>query len=166
MSNFKKAGLIVFGVFVVVLAIYAFSPLLYDKEVNESVGEISGKPAQETMMLPESETVNSIETLKQGEFVGVAGHDAKGSAKILKSGNKYFIRLEDDFEATNGPDLYVYLGNDGRYDPAAEVSRLKGNVGGQNYEIPESLNANQYNGVWIWCKAFSVEFGKAVLNSL
>ncbi len=94
-----------------------------------------------------------------GSFEGLENHKASGKATVISINATDYIRLEDDFLVTNGPDLYVGLGKDGTY--GTEVARLKGNIGGQNYQIPKNLDLNQYNEVWIWCKAFSVPFGKA-----
>ncbi|MDP2651294.1 MAG: DM13 domain-containing protein, partial [bacterium] len=44
------------------------------------------------------------------------------------------------------------------------VAKLKGNIGSQNYELPPEINLEDYNEVWIWCRAFSVGFAKAVLT--
>ena len=87
-------------------------------------------------------------------------------AKLLKlEDGTYAVRFEDDFEVTNGPDLFVYLGKDGTYDKGAVLGRLKGSMGGQNYIIPSSIIATAYNEVWVWCRAFGVKFGSAQLLS-
>lgn len=154
--------LIFIGLLIAGLGIYAFSPLLYDTKVSESLKEIQMPMADATNLNQEAQ--DEIKTLKEGIFTGLKGHDAKGTVKILEIDGKKYLRLEDNFEVTNGPDLYVYLGKDGRYNPKAEIARLKGNVGGQNYEIPASVDLNDNNEVWIWCKAFSVEFARAILK--
>ncbi|MDQ3883960.1 MAG: DM13 domain-containing protein, partial [Thermoproteota archaeon] len=41
---------------------------------------------------------------------------------------------------------------------------LKGNIGNQNYDIPEGTDLSRYDTVLIWCKAFSVLFGGAKLE--
>lgn len=169
----RKTVIIILGVFLIVLGAYAFSPLLYDKKVNESLEEISqvsnqsdqqaDQPVENDINLANDNNAGPV-VLKEGEFEGVAGHSGKGTAKIIKSGDQYFLRFEDDFEATNGPDLYVYLGNNNKFDPETEIGRLKGNVGGQNYEIPSNIDISKYSEAWIWCKAFSVDFAKAELK--
>ncbi|MDQ5912256.1 MAG: hypothetical protein QG568_471, partial [Patescibacteria group bacterium] len=60
-----------------------------------------------------------------------------------------------------GPDLYVGFGKNGQYVKGSEISKLKGNIGSQNYEIPSSVDLNQYDSVWVWCKAFSTPFIRA-----
>ena len=83
---------------------------------------------------------------------------------VIQVGEKYIIRLEDNFAVANGPDLYVGLGKDGTYGKGTEVGKLKGNLGSQNYEVPAGVNLLDYNEVWIWCRAFSVGFAKAKLT--
>ena len=104
-----------------------------------------------------------------GEFVGVNDgiHNAEGQVKVLKLNDSAtnFLRLED-FKATNGPDLYVYLSTDKSASEFVNLGRLKGNVGNQNYEIPEGTDLSKYTTVLIWCQAFSVLFGSAELEQV
>lgn len=107
---------------------------------------------------------SDIRGVGQGTFEGLAGHSASGRASLLRIGETFYVRLEDDFRVTNGPDLVIGFGKNGTYDKTSMLAELKGNEGGQNYEVPDSVNAALYNEVWIYCRAFSVPFGKAVLN--
>ncbi len=102
--------------------------------------------------------------LRSGSFIGVENHGAEGSAKIVSVGDKKYVRFEDNFNVTNGPDLFVYLGKDGKYDSSANLGALKGNIGSQNYEIPAGIDLSKYNEVWVWCRAFGVGFGVAKLK--
>ena len=101
-----------------------------------------------------------------GNFVGVNDgiHNAEGIAKVisLQQGSN-ILRLEN-FKATNGPDLYVYLGTDKSASDFVSLGRLKGNIGNQNYDIPGGTDLSKYNTVLIWCRAFSVLFGSAQLT--
>jgi len=149
----KKIIIAVLIIAVLGVGYWLVSPLFIDKIVSEKLEDIM--PEQ---MIPEAEAVVS-----NGSFSGLQGHNAQGTAKLLKINGKYFVRFEDDFRMTNGPDLFVYFGKDGKYAREAELGRLKGNIGGQNYEVPANLNPSDYNEVWVWCRAFSVAFGKAQL---
>ena len=86
----------------------------------------------------------------------LAVNDGKTEHRIL--------RLEN-CKSTNGPDLYVYLSKDARSisDGYIELGRLKGNIGNQNYHIPDDVNLGEYSYALIWCKQFSVLFGYANL---
>lgn len=102
-----------------------------------------------------------------GNFVGVNDgiHNAEGLAKVisLQQGSN-ILRLEN-FKATNGPDLYVYLSADKSTSDFVSLGKLKGNIGNQNYDIPDGTNLSKYNTVLIWCRAFSVLFGSADLKN-
>lgn len=106
--------------------------------------------------------------LHVGEFVGVNDgiHNALGQVKVLElNDSTNFLRLED-FKATNGPDLYVYLSTDKSASNFVNLGRLKGNVGDQNYEIPNGTDFSKYDTALIWCQAFSVLFGSAELEPM
>lgn len=143
------------------IAYWLGSPLFINKKVSEKITDIQSS-APETVSAAPSMTV-----VAQGNFIGADNfHKAEGTAKLIKANNKYFIRLEDDFKTTNGPDLFVYFGKNGAYAKEARVSALKGNIGSQNYEVPENINPVDYTEVWIWCRAFFVPFGHASLQQI
>ena len=101
-----------------------------------------------------------------GTFVGVNDgiHNAEGMAKVIRLDDSNMILRLENFKATNGPDLYVYLATDKSASDFVDLGRLKGNIGNQNYEIPEGTDFSRYDTVLIWCKAFSVLFGSAELE--
>ena len=113
-----------------------------------------------------STIAGEVSTAYAGTFVGVNDgiHSAEGQAKLIQLGDGInFLRLED-FRSTNGPDLYVYLSTDKSASDIVNLGRLKGNVGDQNYEIPDGTDLSKYTTVLIWCQAFSVLFGSAELQ--
>lgn len=152
---------------------WLLSPLWIDRQVSESLADIEadqrGLSADErgTDIVPagpDGSAYSPPSVLKQGTFVSLAGHSAEGTATLVKVGEKYYVRFEDDFKMTNGPDLFVHFGKRGEYAAEARLGALKGNVGGQNYEVPEGIDPLLYDEVWVWCRAFAVPFGKAVLE--
>jgi hypothetical protein len=119
--------------------------------------------------MPEAAATLGNTSLLIGEFVGVNDgiHNAEGLAKVIQldDASSMILRLEN-FEATNGPDLYVYLASDDSASDFVNLGRLKGNIGNQNYDIPEGTDFSRYDTVLIWCQAFSVLFGSAKLEPL
>jgi hypothetical protein len=107
----------------------------------------------------------------QGHFTDADSfHKGSGRATIyqLPDGN-HVLRLEE-FSVTNGPDLHVLLaghpaptGRDelGNY---LELGSLKGNMGNQNYEIPDDTDLSQFKSIVIYCKPFHVVFSTATLG--
>lgn len=99
-----------------------------------------------------------------GSFIGRA-HPTTGLAKVITDGNQRFLRFEG-FETDNGPDLNVYLATgspDGSPEDFIDLGDLKGNIGDQNYELPDDVDLDRYTTVFIWCVRFSVAFGTAPL---
>lgn len=157
LSKIKLFIVLISIVVIVGIGYWLISSLFIDKRVQESVEEIMGT----------GDSLGSndeLETVRTGQFIDADNfHKSEGTATLLKIGKKYFIRLEDNFKTTNGPDLYVYFGKNGQYDSSAQLGRLKGNMGSQNYEVPAEIDPMQFDEVWIWCRAFSVAFGHAKL---
>mgnify|MGYP001558328501 CR=1 FL=1 len=154
-NKFWKVFWIVFAIVAVGVGYWLVAPLFIDKEVSETMEDIK-------VMAPAG---SGQIIVSQGNFTNADNfHKGEGTVKLIKVGDKYFVRFEDDFKVTNGPDLFVHFGKDGKYSSEARLGALKGNIGGQNYEVPEGINVEDYNEVWVWCRAFSVPFASAVLR--
>ncbi len=176
----KKLILVLGGVVVLTVAYWLVSPLFITTKVDETMEDIANPASNSNIVVPTDTAktqlaapssavttappVAELATVKTGSFEGLASHNAQGTAKLIKSGERYFMRLENDFKVTNGPDLFVHFGKNGEYAAEARLGKLKGSKGGQNYEVPPEINPENYNEVWVWCRAFSVPFGKAVLK--
>ena len=113
-----------------------------------------------TKNTPQNQTEPTI--LKTGQFEGLLGHQASGTAKIIKANNMIFLRFEN-FQVTNGPDLHVYITSDGNVQNGIHLSKLKGSVGDQNYLL-ENIDVGVYNTVIVYCQPFGVYFGQAKLS--
>src|SRR5262245_38473838 len=135
---------------------YAFRPerLFINQRVNEQFPTASA-------------ATNKLAT---GQFHSGA-HETKGTATIFQLANgKKTLRLTD-FATSNGPDVHVYLvaANDAKDNETVtkagfvDIGSLKGNIGDQNYDLPENTDLTKYRAVTIWCKRFSVNFGTAPL---
>ncbi|WP_220462862.1 DM13 domain-containing protein, partial [Nitrosopumilus sp. b2] len=118
----------------------------------------------ETMM---DETIKHVTSVVySGTFVGVGDgiHDAQGIAYTIPLDDGSNVLRLENFQSTNGPDLYVYLATDDNASEFLNLGELKANRGNQNYEIPDDADLTKFNKVLIWCKAFSVLFGSAELS--
>lgn len=157
-----KKTLILIGVVIALgVAYWLVAPLFIENRVSESLEDIVETPDVGSESTPQADMP---QTVSQGTFVSLAGHSAEGTATLIKVGEKYYVRFEDDFQMTNGPDLFVHFGKGGAYAAEARLGALKGNIGGQNYEVPDGIDPLAYDEVWVWCRAFAVPFGKATLN--
>jgi|SRR3989338_7818395 len=103
-------------------------------------------------------------TFREVDFI----HKGSGRAMLIESDGQIILRFED-FEVTNGPDLYVYLakgenptGDLKSLGDYIDLGLLKGSKGNQNYELPNYSDG--YSTVVIWCKKFGVLFTYAVMK--
>jgi Electron transfer DM13 len=155
-----------YGVIAVAVAVLVIAPTLFDKEVNERV--VTGAPASQAQGRggPEAPARGNVQ-LAAGSFVSIA-HEGSGNAAVveLPSGERKLTLT--DFETDSGPDLRLYVSTG---DPAngdlgefEDLGALKGNVGNQQYTLPERLDLDRYSTVVVWCRAFSVAFTSAGLE--
>jgi hypothetical protein len=157
----KRPLLIALGLIALIGGWALFRPelLFIDKTVNESLPGGSAAASDSGAM-----------TLAQGNFHSVA-HETKGTATIHRLANgKRVVRLTD-FETSNGPDVHVFAvaANDAsdsetvKQSGYVDLGSLKGNVGDQNYDLPDNLDLSKYRAITIWCNRFNVNFGTAPL---
>jgi hypothetical protein len=181
------------GSVVVVVAFLAFRPdkLFLDDAVDESLDEAFAPLATTTTAPPVSTTTTAVPAapedgtsttatttttteapsdptaVTRGAFYGI-DHSAEGTATIYEQDGRFVLRFEDDTDIQNGPDLYVWVLPSEDYEgetPAAyiDLGRIKGNVGGQNYELPPEFDPAVHRNVLIWCLRFSAPFAAVPL---
>jgi hypothetical protein len=168
------------------------SPLFLDKTVNESFPLTATATVPADMTREEAEKIMADAAavddapmdeampermgpvaVKRGEFRDADNfHRGTGVATIYRLDDGSHLLRFEDFRVTNGPDLRVLLSpglevhsrsdlNDAGY---VEVGKLKGNVGSQNFEIPDAVDVGEQMTVVIYCKPFQVLFSVAVLT--
>ncbi|SEO37962.1 DM13 domain-containing protein [Trujillonella endophytica] len=167
------AALVVIALAAFVLVWFQPQKLFYDDEVSEALPSVAAPPADEQAgggageQTPEPPPAPV--DLATGSFVS-REHETTGTARIVQlADGQVIVRLEG-FETSNGPALYVYLsqnpaeGTEAAFDDDfVDLGALKGNVGDQNYVVPEGVDATGYTSVVIWCDRFDAAFGAADL---
>ena len=146
--TYVVAGVI--GLAVLGFAYYAISPLFRHVRLDEAApvssrgasqgGEATGAP-----------------------ITGTTGHPASGSARIVESGGKRYLRYEN-LQTINGPDLYVYLAKDVDAKEYISLGVIRATEGNVNYDIPAEVDLSTYRYALTWCKQFSVLFNYADLG--
>ena len=100
-----------------------------------------------------------------GTFVGASNHVTKGTVTVTKNADgTATVTLESDFWFDGAPDPRVGFGNNGKYTKGTDISLLQANTGKQTFVVPASINVDDVNEVYIWCKRFAVPLGVASLN--
>ena len=122
----------------------------------------TSKPPTTTQPAPSEPTV-----IASGDFFGI-DHSAEGTAAVYEQDGRYVLRFEDDTDIQNGPDLYVWVLESGDYESGTppeyiDLGKIKGNVGGQNYELPAEYDPELHRFVLIWCLRFATPFAAAPL---
>ena len=102
-----------------------------------------------------------------GSFYGI-DHSAEGTASVYEQDGDFVLRFEDDTDIQNGPDLYVWVLPSADYEGGTppdyiDLGKIKGNVGGQNYELPANFDPAVHRSVLVWCLRFGVPFAAAPL---
>lgn len=132
--------------------------------IASTVGYYLASPLFISQSVSENPPGANSQVLVVGTFAGADSfHRASGTAKIIQLDNGSRILRLESFSATNGPDLYVYLSADQQAQDYVSLGRLKGNIGDQNYDLAVSADLSRYKYVLIWCQAFRVLFGSALL---
>ncbi len=188
-KNLKVVLFILLILVVLSVTWYLASPLFVDKVVNEEhpfevvVKEMPKEEISESILLEQNltkednttiineakeEVIEEESTVANIDLIGSftdadSFHKVSGMTKVISNQDKKFLRFEN-FESTNGPDLFVYLATDERATDFISLGELKGNIGDQNYELDNSIDLEKYNKVLIWCKQFGVLFGSSELN--
>ena len=112
--------------------------------------------------------------LKSGSFRDADSfHKGSGRATIYQTPDGARLLRLEDFQTTNGPELHVVLSQSPNPQSSAEVKspgyldlgKLKGNIGNQNYPIPNGTDVGAQMSVVIYCKPFSVVFSVASLSA-
>lgn len=157
----------VIGTIVAIVATLGYTSLT-DRVVDEDVAVAGPAPTTRTTQAERAEPAPVNVELASGAFRGLA-HATEGTAAAIELAEGGRVLTLTGFETDNGPDLFVYLvagevdGN-GEGSGFVDLGGLKGNIGDQQYSIPEDVDLARYSSVVIWCRAFSAGFGVAELS--
>lgn len=109
---------------------------------------------------PSAKIAKNAEIAAKGLFAGQSDVKTFGSASLGKTGNGWFVILNDDFRYGGSEAPKVGLGNNGYKTELARLSSFKGR---QVYAIPASVNIDEVSEIWIWDAAGKKGTGLASL---
>lgn len=155
------------GVLVLAFAYYAVSPVWRVTTANDALPEAKpggGAMVEKTATSSQPDTGAAMKNSGvPGTVTGTLGHPASGTARIITTGDKNYVRYEN-FQTLNGPDIYVYLAKDLGAKEYVSLGRVKATEGNINYEIPSNVHIADYKYVLTWCQRFGVLFNSAPLQ--
>ncbi len=112
---------------------------------------------------PVSATAGSGVT--KGTFAGASDHITTGGVQVVKTANGgAVVILDSDFSLDGAPDPRVGFGKDGKFSDASDLGVLQNIKGLQIYVVPATVNVDDFNEVYIWCKKFGVPLGVATVH--
>jgi hypothetical protein len=148
------------GVVVAGILWWTIAPLFTNVVVDDVLD-----PEIEALLTAEPVDNEVPSTLVRGPFsvVDTPTHPATGVVRVIESPEQQLIRFEN-YDGTNGPDLRIYLATDLEATEFVDLGEAKGNQGNINYEVPDTVNIDDYQYVLTWCRAFGVLFDYAELE--
>jgi len=149
--------------------LYWFEPqaLFIDQTVDEDAPDAVAGSMPEATDDAEAEPAMTL----SGSFRSI-DHETSGKATLSEAGDGHHYVRFADFRTENGPDVVVYLstaestasGTQFTQD-FVDLGALKGNIGNQNYQVPDGTDLEKFKSVVVWCRRFNVAFGAAPLNA-
>ena len=103
--------------------------------------------------------------LASGKFSGEDGHDGRGIATVVREANGARTLTFTEFDVDPGAKVVVWLTQDETsFDDRVDLGTLKGNVGDQQYDIPDDADLRKYDTVVLYCTPFTVRIAVAPLG--
>lgn len=152
----KKIFVLVVLVLTASVSYILISPLFITVTVNDVVPIPTPSEAPTATSEPTTARVYPI--------TDTAAHPATGTIRLIESPTETIVRFEN-YQGTNGPDLFVYLAKDLEATEFISLGRARGNEGNINYSVPEGVDLADYPYVLTWCRTFGVLFDYAEIGS-
>ena len=102
--------------------------------------------------------------IRTGMLAGAGSHQAAGMASVTKDQSGHKTLNLREIRVDQVPDGRVYLAKNGDYRTGIELGKLTQFSGTVDFQIPGTVNLEEYDSVVIWCKKFNVEIGRASLG--
>ena len=105
------------------------------------------------------ETIGAT-TQRMGSFRGLSSYTVEGGFTLFEDQGALMLRLEEDFQASNGPGLYLYLASSATsVTGGVQLGALEMTTGSQLYTVPDGVTLETYDFVIVYCQPFGVPFG-------
>ena len=101
---------------------------------------------------------------RSGSFSGLNGHTVTGAVTVIETADGWEIRLAEDFSFDGAPDPRVGFGRDGAFVDPTDFDRLRSNSGAYVYQVPDDIDPEAFNEVYIWCRRYTVPLAVAQIE--
>ena len=105
---------------------------------------------------------------RKGSLSGRKGYNVVGTVEVKKVGGKTIVSLKDDYvfdPAKNPPDIKIGFGNGETYAKGSKIhDKLSVKEGAAEFEVPASIDTDQFSELYIYCEKFTVILAVAPLN--
>ena len=106
--------------------------------------------------------------VRKGTLSGRRGYEVVGSVELIKDGGTTKVVLKDDYvfdPSKNPPDIKIGFGNGEAYAEGSKIhDKLTVKSGAATFEVPASIDTDQFSELYIYCEKFSVILGVAALK--
>ncbi len=116
------------------------------------------------IMLMETPMDTAAVQQQAGQFMNGPYGTVTGQAVLFRNNNGTFEILLENFNTTNGPDLYVYLSKEIMPANFILLEKLRSTNGSQVYSVPGTPDFSQFKYVCIHCRQYNHLFGYAELR--
>lgn len=104
-------------------------------------------------------TKSDARFVKLAQLTALKGYEASGTAILVESADKSFVRLEN-LNITPGIDQHVFLTKDGSASSGVDLGPLKATRGSQNYDAT-GVDTEMYNVVIVYSKTLDAHYAHA-----
>lgn len=112
-----------------------------------------------------TEVATGGEVVAEAALKGRSGKRVRGVATLERAEDGgYLLRLSGDFSLSRVPDPTIGFAKGGRYVDASEFTELASFSGEQLYKVPAEIDPTAFDGLFIWCREFSVPLAFASLR--
>lgn len=105
---------------------------------------------------------------RKGSLSGRKGYNVVGTVEVKKVGGKTIVALKDDYvfdPNKNPPDIKIGFGNGEKYSKGSKIhDALTVKSGAAEFEVPASINTDDFSELYIYCEKFTVILAVAPLN--
>ena len=105
---------------------------------------------------------------RSGSLSGRRGYNVTGTVQVVKDGGSTQVVFSDDYQfdpTKNPPDIKIAFGNGEEYAQGSHIhNELTVKSGAASFDVPASIDTDQYSELYIYCEQFTVILAVAPLN--